>query len=185
MWTLTQNIYRVTELTRAIQKTDLLKKAAANDLVIIHLGTNDIRDERPESEAYAELVLAATTISEKAGVPVYLSHIPPMDVSSRPKLRAKSAIFNTMLDTTEVTGVKILDVANTYKEHLNKDILDKDGFHLNQKGQKLLVDRLEESAKSAVPRSDPDQSTKNTNSRFVDAKKRKRFSNQNTESPIF
>ena len=78
---------------------------------------------------------------------MYISEVPPMAVSDRPELGAKSAIFNTLFRKhTTAKGVQVQPVTE-YKEYAYRDILSKkDGFHLNKTGQEVLARQFEATA---------------------------------------
>ena len=170
VWTVTNQIFKVTELVRALDDTHLTDQAKRNDKVNIHLATNDLRTNTTEAEAHTKLEWAAATIHERTGVPVYISEIPP---SSDPELGAKSAVFNNMVAKhTTAKGVQVQHVSSYYKEYTYRDILSKkDSFHLNKTGQEVLARQFEATASKDETRDHQNKTPKAQKSKTTDQKK--------------
>ena len=147
-WSATTTIYTVRDLTKWMKATDqrLTDLAKEQDQVIIHLGTNDLRDGTKEADVYEGLINAAETIQSATNKPVHIAEIPPMKIHNRIDLGAKSAILNTRIRTTTNTKISPVLLTDQYKQLTSDDLLDRDGFHLSNKGQKVLKEELEKTA---------------------------------------
>ena len=142
-WTITNNIFTTTHLIRALENEQITNQIKQQDIVIIHLGTNDLRNDETEANTYSNIQAAATTIANTTGVPVHVDEIPPMLVPDRPDLGPKAAILNSRIKATVIQGVSVAATSKQYKEHTYGDLLDKKGFHLNSTGLEALITTLE------------------------------------------
>ena len=75
-WTVANNVFTTSQLNQALSRAELTEEVKKHDKIIVHLGTNDLRNGRPEAEAYQNLIQAATTIKMNTQAPVYLTEIP-------------------------------------------------------------------------------------------------------------
>ena len=161
-WTISNQIFRVSELAQATQKEDLINAAREHDKIIIHLGTNDLRGHPKEAEVHESLMKSARTIQTKTQKPVIISEIPPMKIPHKPEYTVKTAIYNTRTNNTNEQNITPLQITQDYKMHPYDEILENDGFHLKEQGQMILKQKLEEAATTTTTTAPPQPSTSST-----------------------
>ena len=121
-----------------------------HDCIMIHCGTDDLKDKSPESmmSALSECIDNATT---KAGKVIVGSLIPRYD---DPQLNLKTQIFNTSLleNSLDANAPFLLgDISNL---HVREDLVSKyfvnDKLHLNQDGSSILAANMRRSICNAL-----------------------------------
>ena len=103
------------------------------DVVILHCGTNDLRDEKYPNQIANEIVKLAESMRD----PNTQIIVSSLTVRSD-KFKKKAASVNKILsELCEKHSLGIVDHSNIEEKHLSRD-----GLHLNYQGIELLTQNL-------------------------------------------
>ena len=103
------------------------------DVIVLHCGTNDLRDEKDPANIANGIIKLAESI-KNANTPIIVSSL----TTRSDKFKKKAAIVNTKLnELCENQSIHIIKHPNIEEKHLSRD-----GLHLNYKGVELLTKNI-------------------------------------------
>ncbi|KAF2682118.1 carbohydrate esterase family 3 protein [Lentithecium fluviatile CBS 122367] len=129
-------------------------KAATPQIIMMHLGTNDVKANRKTEEIIGDYsVLLSQMRAQNANVQLLVMKLIPLRtagndaawVAAIPKLN--DAIANWAKDNTKTTSpITVVDMFTGF----NADTMTTDGTHPNEEGNKLMSSRLSQPLKDAI-----------------------------------
>ena len=132
-------IYTVDELHDVLDSGEHDDMIREQEIVVIMLGTNDIRGskgrrENSDSKVFTDLLEACDRITSRFNTPTAIVQVPPQ---SSPAHDIEVAVLNTRLETVQTETRIVIHTQDIRKTPKDKT-LQKDGFHLTDTaGQKI------------------------------------------------
>ena len=148
-WAVLSGVYTTDELLDLIDSGEHNDTLKQQEIVVIMLGTNDIRGskgrkEKSGSQVYTQLLKACDKITTHLNTPTAIVQIPPQ---SSPAHDIEVAVLNTRMETTQTETPQIIHTQDIRKKPKDK-ILQKDGFHLTETGGEKIAQNINEATKN-------------------------------------
>ena len=126
-------------------------QAASEEIVVVMLGTNDIRGskgrrEKSGSKVFTDLLEACDRITSRFNTPTAIVQVPPQ---SSPAHDIEVAVLNTRLETAQTETPLVIHTQDIKRTPKDKT-LQKDGFHLTDTAGQRIAEAINTATEDLV-----------------------------------